>query len=104
MTLTRLCFCLSVACALPLIAAEPEDAPKKPAPKPEPSAVVEVTAPLPSEPLVTVLDAKAPRQPLPAHDGADYLKSIPGFSVIRKGGTDGDPVLRGNYASDFSRI
>jgi iron complex outermembrane receptor protein len=32
---------------------------------------------------------------VPAHDGADVLKSVPGFSVIRKGGTDGDPVLRG---------
>ena len=58
--------------------------------------MVEVTAPLPREPLVTVTDPKAPRQPLPAHDGADYLKTIPGFSVIRKGGTDGDPVLRGS--------
>ena len=40
-------------------------------------------------------DPRTPRQPIPAHDGADYLKIIPGFSVIRKGGTDGDPVLRG---------
>lgn len=54
-----------------------------------------VTAPGIAEPLVVKTDAKAPRQPLPAHDGADFLKSIPGFSVIRKGGTDGDPVLRG---------
>lgn len=96
---TRLCLHLSLACALPLGAAEQEPQAKKPAPKPEPSALVEVTAPLPSEPLVTVLDAKAPRQPVPAHDGADYLKSIPGFSVIRKGGTDGDPVLRGMAGS-----
>ncbi|MCE1228806.1 MAG: TonB-dependent copper receptor, partial [Firmicutes bacterium] len=35
----------------------------------------------------------------PAHDGADYLKTIPGFSLIRKGGTDGDPVLRGMAGS-----
>lgn len=54
-----------------------------------------VTAPQVSEPLTVVTDPKAPRQPVPAHDGADLLKSIPGFSVIRKGGTDGDPVLRG---------
>jgi len=47
-----------------------------------------------NEPLTVVTDPKAPRQPLPAHDGADYLKTIPGFSVIRKGGTDGDPVFR----------
>ena len=44
-------------------------------------------------------DPRKPRQPLPAHDGADYLKTIPGFSVIRKGGTDGDPVLRGMAGS-----
>jgi len=99
MILTRLCFCLSVACALPVAAVEPEAPSKKPAAKPEPSAVVEVTAPLPTEPLVTVTDAKAPRQPVPAHDGAEYLKTIPGFSVIRKGGTDGDPVLRGMAGS-----
>lgn len=60
---------------------------------------VVVTAPLMVEPLTVVTDPKAPRQPLPAHDGADYLKTIPGFSVIRKGGTDGDPVLRGMAAS-----
>lgn len=97
MTLSRLCIRLSLVCALPLVAAN--DTEKKPAPKPEPSAVVEVTAPLPTEPLVTVADAKAPRQPVPAHDGAEYLKTIPGFSVIRKGGTDGDPVLRGMAGS-----
>ena len=61
--------------------------------------MVEVTAPLPTEPLVTVMDPKAPRQPLPAQDGAEYLKGIPGFAVIRKGGTDGDPVLRGMAGS-----
>ncbi|MCX6956027.1 MAG: TonB-dependent copper receptor [Verrucomicrobia bacterium] len=48
-----------------------------------------------STPLVVTADPKAPAQPAPAHDGADVLKNIPGFSVIRKGGTDGDPVLRG---------
>lgn len=60
---------------------------------------VVVTAPQMAEPLTVVTDPKAPRQPLPAHDGADYLKTIPGFSVIRKGGTDGDPMLRGMAAS-----
>ena len=29
----------------------------------------------------------------------DYPKATPGFSVIRKGGTDGDPVFRGMAAS-----
>jgi iron complex outermembrane receptor protein len=46
-------------------------------------------------PLRVSVDPRAPAQPAPAHDGADVLKSVPGFSVIRKGGTDGDPVLRG---------
>lgn len=54
-----------------------------------------VTAPGIEAPLTVVTDPKAPRQPIPAHDGADFLKSIPGFSIVRKGGTDGDPVLRG---------
>jgi len=58
-----------------------------------------VTAARMHAPLTVVTDPKAPRQPLPAHDGADYLKTIPGFSVIRKGGTDGDPVFRGMAAS-----
>jgi len=56
---------------------------------------VVVTAPRASDPLTVVTDPKAPRQPVPAHDGADYLKNVPGFSAVRKGGTDGDPVLRG---------
>ncbi|MBU0500785.1 MAG: TonB-dependent copper receptor [Gammaproteobacteria bacterium] len=54
-----------------------------------------VTAPLTDAPLTLVLDPKKPQQPIPANDGASFLKNIPGFSVIRKGGTDGDPVLRG---------
>lgn len=101
-SLPGLCVRLALACALPMpLAAVVEEQPKKPPAKskPEPSAVVEVTAPMPTEPLVTVLDPKAPRQPLPAQDGAEYLKGIPGFSVIRKGGTDGDPVLRGMAGS-----
>ncbi len=60
---------------------------------------VVVTAPSTSSPFRIETDPKAPRQPIPAHDGADYLKTIPGFSVIRKGGTDGDPVLRGMAGS-----
>ncbi len=60
---------------------------------------VVVTAPQSTEPLTVTTDPKKPRQPVPAHDGADYLKTIPGFSVIRKGGTDGDPVFRGMAGS-----
>jgi iron complex outermembrane receptor protein len=55
-------------------------------------------------PLELTTDPKNPRQPLPANDGADYLKTVPGFSVIRKGGTDGDPVLRGMAGSRISML
>ena len=65
----------------------------------EPLEPVVVTAERDDAPLKVVTDPRKPRQPLPAHDGADYLKTIPGFSVIRKGGTDGDPVLRGMAGS-----
>nr|WP_179405130.1 TonB-dependent copper receptor [Burkholderia guangdongensis] len=60
---------------------------------------VEVVASPLAMPLVVVTDPKAPRQPLPASDGADYLKTIPGFASIRSGGTNGDPVLRGMFGS-----
>ena len=60
---------------------------------------VEVTARSTDQPLTIETDPRTPRQPIPTHDGADYLKTIPGFSVIRKGGTDGDPVLRGMAGS-----
>ena len=60
---------------------------------------VVVTAPAMELPLVVKTDPRKPRQPVPAHDGADYLKTIPGFNVIRKGGTDGDPVFRGMAGS-----
>lgn len=58
-----------------------------------------VTGARTSQPLVVTTDPKAPAQPVPAHDGADTLKTVPGFAVIRKGGTDGDPVLRGMAGS-----
>jgi iron complex outermembrane recepter protein len=60
---------------------------------------VVVTSVRSDKPLVVTVDAKAPVQPVPAHDGADVLKNIPGFNVIRKGGADGDPVLRGMAGS-----
>ena len=56
---------------------------------------VVITAPRMEEALTVLNDPKAPQQPVPANDGAAFLKNIPGFSMIRKGGTDGDPVLRG---------
>jgi iron complex outermembrane receptor protein len=58
-----------------------------------------VTAVQQQSPLTVVTDPKAPRQPVPASDGADYLKTIPGFSAIRNGGSNGDPVLRGMFGS-----
>lgn len=62
-------------------------------------APVVVTAVAPSSPLTYTTDPKRPRQPLPASDGTDYLKTIPGFSAIRSGGSNGDPVLRGMFGS-----
>ncbi|MBP6258909.1 MAG: TonB-dependent copper receptor [Comamonas sp.] len=46
-----------------------------------------------------VTDPKIPRQPVPASDAADYLQTIPGFSAVRSGGTNGDPVFRGQFGS-----
>ncbi len=60
---------------------------------------VEVTGVVLSTPGQLQMDPKAPRQPLPAHDGADYLKTIPGFAVTRKGGADGDALFRGMAGS-----
>lgn len=51
------------------------------------------------QPLEVVANPKHIRQPLPAHDAADYLKSIAGFSTIRKGGASGDLLFRGMAAS-----
>ncbi|MCL4747207.1 MAG: TonB-dependent copper receptor [Burkholderiaceae bacterium] len=56
---------------------------------------VVVTAPRMRTPLVVENDPKAPQQPVPSSDGASFLKNVPGFNLIRKAGTDGDPVLRG---------
>lgn len=62
------------------------------------SSVMIVTAPA-SLPLEVITSPKTPRQPVPASDGSDYLKTIPGFSQIRNGGTNGDPVFRGMFGS-----
>lgn len=58
-----------------------------------------VTAPPMRAPLEVSFDPRAPQQPLPANDGASLLKSITGMNVVRKGGTDGDPMFRGMAAS-----
>jgi len=61
-----------------------------------------VTAVAESAPFMVVMDAKQPRQPIPAHDGAEYLDTIPGFSTVRKGGSGGDPMFRGMAGSRLS--
>ncbi|WP_018717912.1 TonB-dependent copper receptor [Arhodomonas aquaeolei] len=81
-------FFAAAVAACPAVAAEPGDT----------SITVEdvvVTAPMMGDPFTVVTDPRRPRQPVPAPDGGAYLKPIPGFSLSRKGGTNGDPALRG---------
>ena len=63
-----------------------------------------VTAVQQSSPLPIIADPKDPRQPIPASDATDYLKTIPGFSAIRSGGTNGDTVLRGMFGSRINLL
>ncbi|MFX8203581.1 TonB-dependent copper receptor, partial [Acinetobacter baumannii] len=67
-------------------------------------AAVVVTGVLPSHAMTWETDPHLPRQPVPASDGADYLRTIPGFSTVRNGGTNGDPVLRGMFGSRLNLI
>lgn len=60
---------------------------------------VVITAVHDRSPVQVVADPKQPRQPVPASDAADYLKTIPGFSAIRSGGSNSDPVFRGQFGS-----
>lgn len=95
--MTRLSVSLAVAMtALPLHAAERDDA--------RTLDTMVVTATAPSSPLHWVTDPRLPRQPVPASDGADYLKTVPGFAAIRNGGTNGDPVLRGMFGSRLNIV
>ena len=93
-------FALSALCcavfAPAALAAEPADAHATHVRELSPTVV---TALAPSSPLTIVTNPKDPRQPVPASDGGDYLKTIPGFALIRNGGTNGDPVLRGMFGS-----
>ena len=61
--------------------------------------IVVTAAPVSDTPLKVVVDTQAAAQPIPAQDGADILKTIPGFSVGRKGGSGGEIVLRGQAGS-----
>ncbi len=60
---------------------------------------VEVVAPRLFDGLRVETDPRDPTLPIPATDGGAYLQSFPGFSVSRKGGTSGDPELRGQGGS-----
>jgi iron complex outermembrane receptor protein len=81
---------LGLAMAAPTFAAQPADAELAP---------TVVTAVQQSSPLTIHADPKDARQPVPASDATDYLKTIPGFAAIRSGGSNGDPVLRGMFGS-----
>lgn len=63
-----------------------------------------VMAQTPADGVAWETDPKMPRQPVPASDGADYLKTIPGFAAIRSGGSNGDPVLRGMFGSRLNLL
>jgi len=82
---------LGMSCIPAAQAADAQEAPSLPP--------VQVIADAPTSPLTFTADPKQPRQPLPASDGADVLKTIPGFSAIQSGGTNGDVVLRGMFGS-----
>ncbi len=94
-TATRgaLAFAVSLALSAPAFAADDTS------PASTTLTPVVVTATMQDSPLTITTDPKQPRQPVPASDGADFLKSIPGFSTIRKGGSNGDPLLRGMSGS-----
>lgn len=81
---------LAMAIAAPALAADSADIELAP---------TVITAVQQSSPLTVIADPKNARQPVPASDATDYLKTIPGFSAIRSGGTNGDPVLRGMFGS-----
>lgn len=71
---------------------------------PEDLGTMVIVAPPMSDPFTVETNPKAPRQPIPASDGATMLKNIPGFCVTRKGGTDGDPSFRGLAGSRLNII
>ena len=73
-------------------------------PRPDALDAIVVTAQAPAAGIEWETDPKLPRQPVPASDGADYLKTIPGFTAIRNGGSNGDPVLRGMFGSRLNLL
>ncbi len=65
---------------------------------------VVVTGVVMSDAATLTVDPKRLRQPAPAHDGGEYLKQLPGFALVRKGGSGGDPSFRGMAASRLNII
>lgn len=61
--------------------------------------IVMVANPAAKQAYLIKIDPKQPIQPVPASDGADFLKHVSGFNAIRNGGTNGDPVFRGMFGS-----
>ena len=97
---TVLPFALStLCCALLAPAALAAETPDEHATHANEISPLVITAIAPSSPLTIVTNPKDPRQPVPASDGGDYLKTIPGFALIRNGGTNGEPILRGMFGS-----
>lgn len=107
-------FLLGAACIAPsLLLAEntaKENKPRKSlAPDSAPNASQEETQPLPplvvigavrqSQSPATVLRTDSAIQPVPAQDGADLLKCVPGVAIGRKGGSCGEVSIRGSGGS-----
>lgn len=103
MAMRSSCLCVALSAALSLPFAALAEAPSEVPPEPLDLDTVVVTA-APIAALTFATDPKLPRQPVPASDGADYLKTIPGFSALRNGGTNGDPVLRGLSGSRLNLV
>ena len=102
---------LAVSAAWAADASQAEKEKRAQANEPAPAlGTVVVTGTVPSQPDAVRIDPKAALQPLPASDGASLLKGTPGLNVIRKGGSSGDPLLRGlggsrlNVLADTAKI
>lgn len=63
-----------------------------------------ITGVAPAAGVTVATDPKIPRQPVPASDAGDYLQTIPGFSAVRGGGSNADPVFRGMFGSRLNLL
>lgn len=63
-----------------------------------------ITGVAPAASVTVTTDPKIPRQPVPASDAGDYLQTIPGFSAVRGGGSNADPVFRGMFGSRLNLL